>query len=289
MRSLCFLFAFSLFAQTPEGQRLFVANCSTCHGADAQGARGPDLTSGTFRHGSSADEIAKNIHDGIPGTAMPAFPLPGDQPRLIADWLLSQTRGKDTAITGDAASGSGIFFGAAGCAGCHPIKGAGKGFAPDLSNIGEVRSVDDLHRQIGSPGENARGGSRAVDVTTADGEHVRGLIVTENAFSLFVRDKDEKLHLISKSGIRQRTDLKTLMPKIALDARQIDDLVAFLKHPEVPAPDLSVWNPEPDFNVTAERLMHAGAEPQNWLQYWGQANGTTSATSTPSRPPMSQS
>ena len=274
VRCLCFLFALSAFAQTPDGQRLFVANCSTCHGADAHGARGPDLTSGDFRHGASAEEIARNIHDGIAGTEMPAFPLPGDQPRLIADWLLSQTRGKDTAITGDAARGREIFFGAAGCAGCHSIKGAGKGFAPDLSNIGEVRSVDDLRRQIGSPGENARGGNRAVDVTTTNGAHVRGLIVTENTFSLFVRDKDEKLHLISKSEIRQRSDLKTLMPKVALDARQIDDVIAFLKHPEVPAPDLSVWNPAPDFNVTAERLNHADAEPQNWLEYWGQANGT---------------
>ena len=73
MRSLTFLIALSALAQSPEGQRLFVANCSTCHGADAKGARGPDLTSGALRHGSSVTEIAKNIVDGIPGTGMPAF------------------------------------------------------------------------------------------------------------------------------------------------------------------------------------------------------------------------
>lgn len=274
MRSLTFLIALSALAQSPEGQRLFVANCSTCHGADAKGARGPDLTSGALRHGSSVTEIAKNIVDGIPGTGMPAVPLPGDGARQVADWLLSVTRGADTAVTGDAASGRAMFFGSAGCAGCHSIKRAGKGFAPDLTGIGDRRSVEDLARQIGHPGENPRGGNKAVEVTTVSGEHVRGLIVTENSFSLFVRDPNQKLHLLSKIDIRQRTDLKTLMPKKELSARQIDDLVAFLKKPEVPEPDLSVWNPAPDFNITSGRLGNATAEPQNWLNYWGDLNGT---------------
>ena len=182
MRSLTFLIALSALAQSPEGQRLFVANCSTCHGADAKGARGPDLTSGALRHGSSVTEIAKNIVDGIPGTGMPAVPLPGDGARQVADWLLSVTRGADTAVTGDAASGRAMFFGSAGCAGCHSIKRAGKGFAPDLTGIGDRRSVEDLAQQIGHPGENPRGGNKAVEVTTLSGGHVRGLIVTENSF-----------------------------------------------------------------------------------------------------------
>ena len=132
MRSLFILFALSAFAQSPafaqpsEGQRLFSANCFTCHGADAHGASGPDFTSGALRYGSSAAEIAKNLHDGIAGTGMPAFPLSGDQPRQIADWLLSMTRGKDTAVTGNAASGRAFFFGTAGCAACHSIGRAGK-------------------------------------------------------------------------------------------------------------------------------------------------------------------
>ena len=58
--------------------RLFAANCAVCHWADAHGARGPDLASGAWRHGATSNEIARNIHDGIPGTDMPAFPLSGD-------------------------------------------------------------------------------------------------------------------------------------------------------------------------------------------------------------------
>jgi putative heme-binding domain-containing protein len=195
---------------------------------------------------------------------MPAFTLHGDQPRLIAEWLLSLTRGADTAVTGDSSRGRALFFGNAGCAACHSIGGSGKGFAPDLSNTGAQRSVADLARQIAHPGENPRGGN-GVEVTTANGERIRGLIVAETTFSLFVRDKDEKLHLLPKSAIRQRENLKTLMPKLDLASARVDDLVAFLKHAEVPEPDLSVWNPAADFNVTFERLRNSAAEPQNWL------------------------
>jgi PQQ-dependent dehydrogenase (methanol/ethanol family) len=274
VRPLVFLLALSVFAQSPEGQRLFVANCSTCHGADAKGARGPDLTSGSFRYGSSAAEIARNIHDGIPGTGMPAFPLPGEQPREIAEWLLSLTRGADVAVTGDASKGRTLFFGAGTCSTCHSIGGAGKGFAPDLSSIGERRSAADLTRQIVHPGENPRGGDKAVEAVTTGGERIGGLIIAENTFSLVVRDRDERLHLLRKDAIRQRRNVKTLMPRLDLAPRDVDDLVAFLKHPEVPAPDLSVWNPAPDFNVTAERLRNASSEPRNWLHYWGDLKGT---------------
>lgn len=274
MRILVFLFAVSAFGQAPDGQKLFVANCSTCHGADAHGARGPDLTSGTFRYGASVAEIEKNIREGIGGTGMPAFPLPGDQPRRIAEWLLAMSRGPNGRVIGDASRGRSLFFGSGGCSGCHAVGRTGKGFAPDLSGIGAQRSVADLTRQIANPGENPRGGNRSVELTLLQGEQVRGLIVAETSFSLFVRDREEKLHLLSKSDIRDRRDLRTLMPKIELTPAQVEDLVAFLKHPEVPAPDLSLWKPAADFNVTFERLRNAAAEPQNWLHYWGDLQGT---------------
>ena len=102
-------------SQTPdlaEGARLFASNCTVCHGADAKGGRGPSLVSGKWKHGSSAAEIAKNIHDGIPGTEMPAFPLPGDQTRSVAEWLLSLNRGSDDGSPA-MQPGAEVFFGAA--------------------------------------------------------------------------------------------------------------------------------------------------------------------------------
>jgi PQQ-dependent dehydrogenase (methanol/ethanol family) len=273
--------AVSAFAQNPhpagsdlaEGQRLFVANCSTCHGADAKGARGPDLTSGKWKHGSAASDIARNIHDGIPGTEMPAVPLPGNQPAVIAEWLLSVTRGSDEKATGNPEAGRALFLGSGGCAGCHAMKGSGHSFGPDLSSIGEQRSVRDLGRAISDPGDNPRGGNKGADVQTADGRKIRGAIIFENSFSLYLRDREEKVYLLSKSDIRSRTDVKSLMPKMALEPKQVDDLVAFLKQPTAIEKDLSVWQPPADFNVTWDRLKNSGAEPQNWLHYWGDLQG----------------
>lgn len=257
-----------------EGQRLFALNCSACHGADATGGRAPDLTSGKWQHGESSAQIARNIHDGIAGTGMPAFPLPGNQTSVIAEWLLSLTRGADEKPTGDPANGRTLFFGSAGCSGCHAISGVGHSFGPDLSSIGGQRSVRDLKRAILQPGENPRGGNKGAEVQTKDGRHLRAAIVFENTFSLYLRDQQEKLYLLSKTEIQNRRDVKSLMPKITLDPAQVDDLVAFLKQPSGVAPDLSTWTPPSDFNVTWSRLKNSAAEPQNWLHYWGDLQGT---------------
>ena len=273
--------AAALFAQNPhpadtnsEGQRLFNTNCSACHGTDAKGGRAPDLTSGKWLHGSTVAEITRNIHDGIGGTGMPAFPLKDNQPRMIAEWLLATTRGVDVPVTGDAGAGRELFLGAGGCLNCHAVRGVGHAFGPDLSGIGQQRSVTDLTRAITNPGARARGGNLGAEVRTAEGKTIRGAIVFENSFSLFLRDREEKLHLLSKSDLRTRTDLKTLMPKINLTPKQVNDLVAFLKTPGEVRRDLSVWNPAPDFNITWERLKNSAAEPRNWLHYWGDPQGT---------------
>jgi len=277
---LCLFAALPLIAQSPheaanlaDGQRLFITNCSTCHGADAKGARGPDLTSGKWLHGSTVAEIARNIHDGIAGTGMPAFPLPNNQPAVIAEWILSITRGSDEKAAGDAPNGRALFS-SAGCAGCHVVSGVGHSFGPELTSIGAQRSVADLKRAIAQPGENPRGGNKGADVQTKDGRQIRGAIVFENSFSLYLRDKQERLYLLSKSDIRSRSDVKSLMPKLPLEPKQIDDLVAFLKEPSGVVADLSAWNPPADFNVTWDRLKNASAEPQNWLHYWGDPQGT---------------
>jgi cbb3-type cytochrome c oxidase subunit III len=62
---------------TPEslaaGKRIFQRYCANCHGINAEGGPGndlippaPDLTAGTFRHGSSDGEIFNTIKNGVP-------------------------------------------------------------------------------------------------------------------------------------------------------------------------------------------------------------------------------
>lgn len=58
-----------------EGKKLFKSYCGGCHGEDATGGRGPDLTSGEWKYGGSEADIIRNIRKGIPGTQMPPFPM----------------------------------------------------------------------------------------------------------------------------------------------------------------------------------------------------------------------
>src|ERR1019366_331905 len=45
-------------------------------------------------------------------------------------------------------------------------------------------------------------------------------------------------------------------------------------NPGPPGPPPGGWQPSSDLNVTFARLKNAHAEPQNWLTYWGDYQGT---------------
>ena len=54
------------------GKKLYAERCVACHGADAKGGIGPDLTRKEFKYGKSEQAIAESIAGGRPG-GMPSF------------------------------------------------------------------------------------------------------------------------------------------------------------------------------------------------------------------------
>ena len=54
------------------GKEEFAKRCASCHGADAKGSIGPDLTGKKFKYGKSAPEVTRSIEEGRPG-GMPSF------------------------------------------------------------------------------------------------------------------------------------------------------------------------------------------------------------------------
>jgi PQQ-dependent dehydrogenase (methanol/ethanol family) len=258
------------------GHNLFLKTCSACHGAEAKGGRGPDLTAGRSKWGSTDAAILQNILTGIPGTQMPAFPMPEDDGRAIVAWLRSlRSVGPEEQVMGDPRAGQALFFGAAGCSRCHRFGGQGGRLGPNLSRIGEEKSVAALKKDITQPDETLREGYRTAEVHTADGSLIRGVIKNEDTLSLQMMDEREKLQLFSKSDLKEFTPLqRSLMPNPHLSAADLDNLVAFLKKTEPSEIGPGVWTPSPDFNVSFQRLRNAREEPQNWLTYWGDYQGT---------------
>src|SRR5258708_17988221 len=137
------------------GQKLFQKSCTSCHGENAKGGRGPDLTTGQWRWGGSGAAILQNIISGIPGTQMPAFPMPESEAQLIVAYLRSlKSNAPEEAPKGDPAAGRKLFFGSAKCSQCHMLGGRGGRLGPDLSGIRPPGKTAELPDASRSPGQS---------------------------------------------------------------------------------------------------------------------------------------
>src|SRR5579859_224457 len=125
----CFATSFLIGQQGADisaGQKLFQKSCTSCHGENGKGGRGPDLTTGQWRWGGSDDALLKNILQGIPGTQMPAFPMAAADGEQIVTYLRSlKSNAPEEKPRGDAAAGRALFFGSAKCSRCHMFNGRG--------------------------------------------------------------------------------------------------------------------------------------------------------------------
>ena len=76
----------------PRGEALYMANgCAACHAIDgAGGAIGPDLSGEGARHDAAwLIQFLQNPAVVVPGTKMPAHPLPPADAQAVADYLAS--------------------------------------------------------------------------------------------------------------------------------------------------------------------------------------------------------
>jgi PQQ-dependent dehydrogenase (methanol/ethanol family) len=243
-----------------EGGQLFVRNCSACHGDTGKGGRGPDLTTGDWKHGGSIDDLVRNITKGIAGTQMPPIPMPDAEARLIAGYLLSLTETQSEKPTGDEVKGRGLFFGAAKCDSCHMFAGRGGVLGQDLTQVRGRLKVSGLVAKMAAP----------IPMVEAGG--VRGVAKGEDTFTLQLMDTQQKWHLLNKRGLTQPIrKVEVAHPGVAASDR--NDIAAFLLKAPTTYDATEEWKPAADLNVTYARLKNAAAEPQNWLTYWGDFAG----------------
>jgi cytochrome c oxidase cbb3-type subunit 3 len=215
-----------------EGMAAFRANCAYCHGIDARGARGPDLT-GIFSSGATEEGLFRLVRRGVPGTEMPPASVFLQEPDTWKTLMYLRTLSVPPTPEpprGDAANGERIFT--VRCASCHRVDGRGGVLGPDLSRIGVARTRAALMRQIRGGAEDLRPGYTPVTVTTREGRSVRGTRKNEDLFSVQIMDSGERLQGYRKSDVRAVVEEKrSLMPAYGVDLlneSDLDDLVRYL-------------------------------------------------------------
>jgi len=234
------------------GEYQFRLNCAFCHGLGARGGgRGPDLTRSQKRHGNSDAEMFHNIHDGIPGTAMPAATNGGigvgmsdEEIWQVVTYLRSAEVKAPAQPAGNAAHGKELFNGAAGCSTCHMMEGKGGRLGPDLTSVGGSRSTEYLVESLRNPSRRlAQGIFEAmkefpqeyfsVSVVSADGTKLSGVVLNEDQFTLQMLDTREQLHLFEKEKLRslekRRESAMPVYDQKALSDKDLQDLIAYLQ------------------------------------------------------------
>jgi cytochrome c oxidase cbb3-type subunit 3 len=116
------------------GERLFMNNCSQCHGSDARGSKGfPNLVDGDWLHGGTTDKIAESINKGRNGNMPPMAAAVGspDDVKNVANYVLSLSGAPHDSVRAQLGKAK---FGA--CAACHGMDGKGNPAlgAPNLTD-----------------------------------------------------------------------------------------------------------------------------------------------------------
>jgi putative heme-binding domain-containing protein len=228
-----------------EGESLFRANCSPCHGPQARGgARGPDMTSGRWVHGGTDPEIFHTIEQGVPGTEMPANSFEDGEIWSLIAYLRSLSPSR-AIPTGNATNGANLFFGKQGCSACHMVAGRGGLLGPDLTRIGAARSLQHLTDSIREPDKDFSQLPSdpnnhyavpvewaSVTVITKQGQRITGVPKNEDAFTLQLMGEDSRLYLLLKEDLtevqHQRHSLMPAYSEQKLSAAELQDLLSYL-------------------------------------------------------------
>jgi putative heme-binding domain-containing protein len=219
-------------ADIQYGARLYGQQCTVCHGATGDTVAGVDLRANRFKRSSTDNDLRTVISNGVEGTGMPPFKF--DPPELTA--VIAYVRNmrdfdSKTTLIGDPARGKAVFEGKGECARCHRVNGKGPRVAPDLSDIGAIRTPDALRRVLVDPDAEMRFANRSVRAVTRDGKVITGRRLNEDTYTVQLIDEQERLVSLVKANLREyglirRTSMPAYRDKLAAD--ELADLLAYL-------------------------------------------------------------
>jgi mono/diheme cytochrome c family protein len=217
-----------------QGKRTFASTCAGCHGLDGRGGeRAPNIAESPKVQKLSDAQIVHIIENGVPGTGMPAFrSLARLEVHAVVTYLRSlQGTKRKLNLPGNPDRGETVFFGKAGCSGCHMAASKGGFIASDLSAYARSHAVEQIRSAITSrtPGNDRQ--VRLVTATTRGGAKYVGRIRNEDNFSLQLQTLDGTFYFLDKSDLVGLDSSRTLMPSdygSTLSSDELNDVVSYL-------------------------------------------------------------
>jgi putative membrane-bound dehydrogenase-like protein len=145
---------------------------------------------------------------------------------------LSQLQATEASLVkGDVGAGRRLFFGKATCSTCHAIANEGSKFAPDLTNIGEIRSQHDILEAIMFPSASFAREHETSKIVTKTNTYT-GIIKEQLADAIVIAQGPGPTIRVPRNeiiSIEQET--VSLMPpglEKQLSQQELSDLVAYL-------------------------------------------------------------
>lgn len=222
-----------------RGRKQFAESCGFCHGADATGARGPDLVrSPLVAHDVKGDQIGEVIRRGRPDKGMPPLSnMTDEQIADIAAFLHERAKeGLESAgiprsypveklLTGNAEAGKAFFNGAGGCKNCHSPTG-------DLAGVAGKYSPVELEAHMLYPGHRKNGPHGTAIITLPSGEQIKGELVHADDFVIGLRGASGWYRSFSRDRVKVEIQdplaaHRDLLPK--LTQADVHNLFAYLE------------------------------------------------------------
>jgi len=116
------------------------------------------------------------------------------------------------------------------CVRCHSIDGEGGTVGPDLSNIGNKLTREQIVQAMVEPSARLSPGYGTVKVTLKDGQTITGTLMEESKDELIIKTSDAEPVEVNVTRIAKRENQASAMPPMGtlMTKREIRNMVEFL-------------------------------------------------------------
>ena len=132
---------------------------------------------------------------------------------------------------GNETAGAAIVAGKGNCQSCHRIFGKGSRLGPDLTDVGSLRSPEQLEKSLLDPNAEILPENRFYRVVTRDGTAITGRLLNLDTFQVMMLDPKDQLRTFVKSDLREHGFADgSKMPSFrgTLSRQELADVIAYL-------------------------------------------------------------